>query len=175
MAVTTSTRAVLLPGQNWTDLDVCLPECHRGSEFLVQAVHVGPEIMIGATGHDVVQLPPWGISIPVYQQHQGAAVQVAFTALSPGPHHLSATLPAGQSTSPGGRNLRMRIMLLGGIAAPRRFEFNVHITGTCEAPFVCPGADPGPRRTKTPPQRTAKRTPSGRSRPGGAAKGAPRA
>jgi hypothetical protein len=51
----------------YVDVDVCLPRCPRGEEFLVQSVHVGPEIVIGATSLTAQYLPQWCVSLPIYQ------------------------------------------------------------------------------------------------------------
>jgi hypothetical protein len=137
MSMTTSARAVILPGQTFVNVDICLPECQKG-EFMVQGVHVGPEVAIGNTAADVVHLPRWAVTVPVYQSHAGGAVQVALTAQSPGAEHVSATLPAGQGTSGAGiHSIPVTITLLGGVAATHRFEFNVHVTGVCGVPFIC--------------------------------------
>lgn len=137
MSITTSARAVILPGQTSVNVDICLPECRRG-EFLVQGVHVGPEVEIGNTSIDVIHLPKWAVTVPAYQLHPGSALKVALTALSQGAEHVSATLPAGQSTSGAGLfSIPVTITLLGGVKATHRFEFNVHVTGVCGVPFTC--------------------------------------
>ena len=51
MSITTSARAVILPGQTSVNVDICLPQCGRG-EFMVQGIHVGPEVEIGNTAAD---------------------------------------------------------------------------------------------------------------------------
>ncbi|RKH65876.1 hypothetical protein D7V93_05280 [Corallococcus llansteffanensis] len=131
---------MILVGQTSVEVELCLPDCARRTEFLVQGVHVGPEIVIGGTSIDVVNLPRWGVSVPVYELHPSAALQVALTALGQGAEHISATIPAGQSIGPisGAATLPVHITLLGGTPATHRFEFNVHVTGVCGTPFVCP-------------------------------------
>jgi hypothetical protein len=106
---------------------------------LVQGVHVGPEIIIGATSISVINLPKWAVSVPVYQLFPSAQIEVALTALSQGAEQVSATLPAGQSIGPlaGSASIPVRISLLGGVTATHRFEFNVHLTGTCGVAFTC--------------------------------------
>lgn len=142
-SVTTSARGVILVGQSFVDVDICLPKCARNQVFLVQGVHVGPEVTIGATSIDVVNLPKWAVSVPVYQQFPSAQIQVALTALAQGAEHVWATLPAGQGIGPiaGSASLPVRITLLGGVKATHRFEFNVHVTGVCGAPFTCHQTD----------------------------------
>lgn len=56
-SVTISGRGVILVGQSFVDVSICLPKCPRKKSFLVQGVHVGSEVIIGATGTDVVNLP----------------------------------------------------------------------------------------------------------------------
>lgn len=138
-SITTSARGVILTGQQYVDVDFCLPTCAKGEEFLVQGVHVGPEIEVGATSLTVQYLPLWGISVPVYQHSaSGAAtLKVALTAISPGPRHVWASIPAGQAWALPGK-LPVRISLLSGGPAQHRFEFNIHITGVCGEPFACP-------------------------------------
>lgn len=138
-SVTISARGVILLGQSFVDVDICLPKCPRRREFLVQGVHVGPEVIIGATARDVIQLPKWAVSVPVYQLFSGAQIQVALTALAKGAEHISAMLPAGQSIGPiaGAASIPVRITLLGGVTATHRFEFNVHLTGVCGVSFTC--------------------------------------
>ena len=111
----------------------------RRREFLVQGVHVVPEVLIGATSSDVINLPKWAVSVPVYQLFPGAQIQVALTALAQGAEHVSAMLPAGQSIGPiaGSGYIPVRITLLGGVTATHRFEFNVHLTGVCGVAFTC--------------------------------------
>src|ERR1700682_1511461 len=139
-SVTISARGVILTGQTSVDVNICLPICPSKLEFLVQSVHVGPEVIIGATSIDVINLPRWAVSVPVYQlfSNPGAAVQVALTALAQGAEHITATIPAGQTVKPAGLySVPITITLLGGDPATRRFEFNVHLTGICRKPFVC--------------------------------------
>src|SRR5262249_7614856 len=64
---TISGRGVILAGQWFTDVTLPIPHCDAPDEFLVTGVYVGPEIVIGSTAADVVQLPRWGVSVPVYQ------------------------------------------------------------------------------------------------------------
>ena len=146
--ITTSARGVILAGQTYTDVELCVPMCAKGEEFLVQGVHVGPEIEIGATSLTVQYLPKWGISVPVYQRYSTvASQQVALTAIAPGAQHVSASIPAGQSWAMPGP-LRVRIQLLSGGPAQHRFEFNIHITGVCGEPFRCATAPKARRRSK---------------------------
>src|SRR5438034_11121103 len=83
-SVTISGRGVILAGQTFVDVNICLPTCPAKSEFLVQSIHVGPEVIIGATSIEVINLPRWAVSVPVYQlfSDPGAAVEVALTALA---------------------------------------------------------------------------------------------
>ena len=120
------------------------PPAPRKSEFLVQSIHVGPEVIIGATSIDVINLPRWAVSVPVYQLYPSAALQVALTALAQGAEHITVTIPAGQSVRPiaGAGFIPVRITLLGGAPATHRFEFNVHLTGICGRPFVCSQKNP---------------------------------
>lgn len=151
-SITTSARGVILQGQTYVDVNVCLPACRSEEEFLVQGVHVGPEIVIGATSLTAQYLPLWGVSVPVYQRYAGASVQVALTAISPGPQHVWATIPAGQSTGPLSGLLPVRVTLLSGGPATHRFEFNIHVTGICGTAFVC-----SQRRTLQRPSRAKRR------------------
>ena len=146
--ITTSARGVILPGQSYVDVELCVPTCPRGEDFLVQGVHVGPEIEIGATSLTVQHLPRWGISVPVYQRYSTAANQkVALTAIAAGAQHVSASIPAGQSWAfPG--SLIVRIQLLSGGPAQHRFEFNLHITGACGEPFRCANRTKARKRSK---------------------------
>lgn len=136
-SITTSARGVILTGQNYVDVELCLPRCPKGEEFLVQGVHVGPEIETGATSQTVQYLQLWGVSVPVYQRYaNGGSLKVSLTAISAGPQHVWASIPAGQSWPfPG--PLPVRIFLLSGGPAQHRFEFNIHITGIYGEPFVC--------------------------------------
>jgi hypothetical protein len=145
--ITTSARGVILAGQSFVDVNICLPKCPRRTEFLVQSVHVGPEVIIGATAVDIVNLRNWAISVPVYQRVPGAEIQVALTALGQGAEHISASLPAGQSVGPlaGSAFIPVRIVILGGAVASHRFEFNIHLTGVCGNAFTCPQAAPKKR------------------------------
>jgi hypothetical protein len=86
---------------------------------------------------DVVNLPNWAASVPVFQRFTSGSTQVAFTVLGQGPEHVSATLPAGQSIG-GFEPLIVRISLLGGTPASHRFEFNVHVTGSCGTASIMP-------------------------------------
>ncbi|MEA3357268.1 MAG: hypothetical protein U9Q67_02440 [Patescibacteria group bacterium] len=132
---TTSARGVILTGKSFTDLDFSLPACPSGKEPLVLGVHVGPEVNVGATSQDVVNLPHWAVSVPVYQRFSSGSIKVSLTALALGPEHISISLPAGQTViSP--NQLKARISLLGGVTASHRFEFNVHISGTCGTAFI---------------------------------------
>lgn len=96
-SITTSARGVILTGQNYVDVELCFPRCPRGEEFLVQGVHVGPEIETGSTSLTVQYLHLWGISVPVYQRYAiGGSLKVALTAVSAGPQHVWVSIPAGQ-------------------------------------------------------------------------------
>jgi len=138
--ITISGRGVLLIGQHATDVQLRIPGCPANTEFLVLGLDVGPEVNIGATMIDVVNLGQWAASVPVYQRGRTGAVQVALTALGQGPEHVSTTLPSGQSINRG-TTIPVTIRLLGGpplVTASRRFEFNVHVTGACGHAFVSP-------------------------------------
>ncbi|MDX2193025.1 MAG: hypothetical protein NW201_06705 [Gemmatimonadales bacterium] len=147
-SVTLSARGVILSGQSFVDVNVCLPKCPRKAQFLVQGVHVGPEVEVGATSIDVVRLPRWAVSVSVYQLSPAVAIRVPLTALAQGAEHISATIPAGQTIGPlaGSPFIPVRITLLGGVAATHRFEFNVHITGTCGDPYICTARSPSTGR-----------------------------
>jgi hypothetical protein len=135
-SVVSSARGVILPGHKSVDVDICMGTCADGLGFLVQGIHVGPELIIGSTGIDVLQLPPWGVSVPVFQDYSATSVQVALTGIAAGPSHVSLAIGPGQKVlSPG--PLKVTILLLGGVAAVRRFEFNIHVWGYCGKPFVC--------------------------------------
>lgn len=148
-SVTISARGVILVGQSFVDINICLPKCPR-KMFLVQGIHVGPEVVIGATSIDIIKLPKWAVSVPVYQLFPSAQIQVALTALSQGAEHVSATLPAGQSIGPsaGSASIPVRITLLGGVTATHRFEFNVHLTGVCGVAFTCQQTN-GEKKTRS--------------------------
>ncbi len=138
--MTVSGRAVILPGQQYTDVLLPVPPCTLPEEFLVQGVHAGPELVIGNTQSSVARLPLWGISVPVYQRTQTGSRLVALTAVANGPQALSAEIPAGQyMLGPNISALAIRISILGGTVAQDRFEFNVHVTGTCGVGYVSPG------------------------------------
>ena len=129
---TLSGRGVILVGAKSAHVSLDVPACAKKKEqFLVLGVHVGPEVIIGATSIDVANLPRWAASVPVYQQYSTVAqIQVALNVLGNGAEHVSATLPGGQGV--GTLNpLLVQITLLGGAAASHRFEFNVHVTGAC--------------------------------------------
>ena len=136
-SITTSARAVILQGEGYTTAEAAIPACPAGNKFLVNGLHVGPEILIGATSIDVTQLPKWGASLWIYQKASWGAFAVPLNLLGDGPQHLSVTLPSGQS-SEFTTTLTTYIVLLGGVTAPKRFEFNVHITGYCGAQFIKP-------------------------------------
>jgi hypothetical protein len=137
--MTVSGRAVILPGQQYTDLLLPVPTCTLPEEFLVQGVHAGPELVIGNTQASVARLPLWGISVPVYQREHNGSRLVALTAVAKGPEALSAEIPAGQyMLGPRVSALAIRISILGGTVAKDRFEFNVHVTGTCGLGYVAP-------------------------------------
>ena len=136
---TLSGRGVILVGGSFADVSLDAPACpENAKEFLVLGMHVNPEVVIGATSTDVVNLPKWAASVPVFQRFtNGSQVQVALTVLANGPEHISATLPAGQSIG-GFDPLVVRITVLGGTPASHRFEFNVHVTGACGAASIMP-------------------------------------
>jgi hypothetical protein len=118
-------------------VELSVPTCEQSNEFLVQAVYVGPEVESGATSIEVVNLPKWAVSVPVYQQYNtGVQIKVSLTALGDGPEHVSAKLPAGQSILSNSSNLIVRIILLGGSPASHRFEFKVHVTGFHGKAFI---------------------------------------
>ena len=118
-SVTTSARGVIFVGQTFVEVNICLPSCSSRLEFLVQSIHVGPEVIIGATSIDVINLPRWAVSVPVYQLYPGAEEQVALTALAQGAEHITASIPAGQTVGPiaGSGSIPVRITLLGGAPA----------------------------------------------------------
>jgi len=127
--MTISARGVILTGESFVDIKMSPPECPPGTELLIFGIHVGPEVEIGSTSIDVIHLPTWAVSVPLYQLSTSGAVKVAFTALAQGAQHISASLPAGQTNRPvSGIPLSVRIALLGGVKASHRFEFNVHLT-----------------------------------------------
>lgn len=132
--VTTSTRGVISAGEVFTNVPLVAPNCSPGTTFLVTDVYAGPEVLIGATSINVVQLNHWAISVPVYQFSGGGAVQVALTALGNGPQAISASIPGGQQTF--GSPILATVLILGGGGAPQRFEFNVHLTGFCGVGFT---------------------------------------
>ena len=132
--VTTSGRAVILAGQFSTFFFLAAPACPAGTTFLVTDVQAGPEVSIGATQFTVVQLEHWAVSAAVYQFSGGGATHVALTALGNGPEAISASIPAGQQLL--GSAVPITISILGGGAAPARFEFNVHVTGFCGVGFT---------------------------------------
>lgn len=139
--ITTSGRGVILPGEHQTVVQLKLPPCAPGKKFLVQGVLVCPEVEIGATMKDIVNLVPWAAQVPVYQEEAGGSTQVGLTVLGQGPRHLTASLPGGQPViSP--EVLPVTIKILGTGAGPggvatasHRFEFNVHVWGYCGVPF----------------------------------------
>ena len=134
--ITTSGRGVILAGTSFVDVDLPLPNC-GSDEFLVHGVQVGPEVNVGATQSSVVNLPRWAVSVPVYQRHTGGSAKVSFNVLGEGPVHLSASLPAGQAIPhPNPSTLPVRISILGGATATHRFEFNIHVAGSCGRAFV---------------------------------------
>ncbi len=132
--MTTSKRGVILAGETFTQVSLEVPTCPEGTNFLVTDVYVGPEVIIGATSTNVVQLENWAISVPVYQYFAFGANQVALTALGNGPQAVSASIPAGQRIL--GSPISAAIIILGGGTAPARFEFNVHLTGFCGIGFT---------------------------------------
>jgi hypothetical protein len=128
-------RGVILAGETLTNVPLVVPTCPEGTNFLVTDVYVGPEVLVGATSINVVQLQNWAISVPVYQYSDGGALQVALTALGNGPQAISASIPAGQRIL-GSSSVSAYIIILGGGTAPARFEFNVHLTGFCGSGFT---------------------------------------
>lgn len=132
--VTTSARVVLLAGDVIQNVSIPTPACPAGTDFLVTGVHAGPEVLIGATSINVVQLQHWAVSVPVFQFHGGGAFQAALTALGNGPEAISASIPAGQRIF--GSNVIVSVLILGGGGATQRFEFNVHLTGFCGVGFT---------------------------------------
>ncbi len=68
---TTSGRGVILAGQTFTNVSLPVPTCPAGTDFLVTDAYVGPEILIGATSIDVVQLADWGFS-QALRRHKGS-------------------------------------------------------------------------------------------------------
>jgi hypothetical protein len=69
--LTTSARGVILQGQLSTVVNLTVPGCSRGEDFLVKGVHVGPEVSVGNTNVEVVQLPRWAVEVPLYQTAAG--------------------------------------------------------------------------------------------------------
>jgi len=136
-STTTSARGVILSGQSYVIIEFPKPDCNASERFLVQGIQVSPEVGIGSTGTDVVHLPAWAVSVPVYQRHSSSEIGVPLNAFGEGAQHVSASLPAGQATLPA-NEIMVRVKLLGGRTASRRFEFNIHITGKCGEPFVAP-------------------------------------
>ena len=136
--VTLSGRGVILSGGSFVDLNLSVPACAAPKEFLVLGVYVAPEVVVGATSIDVVNLQRWAVSVPVYQRFTGATIQVPLTVVGQGPEHLAATLPAGQSIAGTAGSVFVRVTLLGGTPASHRFEFNVHVTGACGVASIMP-------------------------------------
>jgi hypothetical protein len=135
-SIATSARAVILAGQSGTTAEAAVPACPGSTKFLVNGLRVAPEIILGVTGNDVTQLPHWGVSLWLWQKTSWGGFAVPLNLLGNGPQHLSVTLPAGQH--PESTTLTTYIVLLGGVTASRRFEFNVHITGYCGTQFIKP-------------------------------------
>jgi len=134
---TISGRAVILAGEQYTDLRLPVPPCNAPEEFLIQGVQAAPELLHGNTSITVANLPLWGISVPVSQRYQTATIKVDLTAVARGPKHISAELPAGQYIMGAKvKVLPIRLSLLGGAVAKDRFEFNVHVTGICGIGYV---------------------------------------
>ncbi|MFI5450021.1 MAG: hypothetical protein ACHQ03_09715 [Candidatus Bathyarchaeia archaeon] len=144
--MTTSLKGVIFQGQSFVDVPLAVPPCPAGKQFLVQGVHVGPEVVIGSTQITVVDLPKWAVSVPVYQTYPTGQEQVALVAIGNGAEHIWASIPAGQSILLVGDKIIVRIVLLGGTLGPpaklttasQRFEFNVHVWGCCGEPFISP-------------------------------------
>ena len=133
--VTTSTRLVILTGQASASARVPLPAC-PGDRFLVRELVAVPEVLTGRTGTDVVTLGYWAVSASVYQVYGGGAFQSALVAHGRGPAVAQAGLAGGQPAL--GSDAGVTVLLLGGVAAARRYEFNIHVSGACGEPFVRP-------------------------------------
>lgn len=129
--VTLSGRGVIMSGQQQTEIRLPVPICASGKEFLVTGLQAAPEVSIGATSMDVMNLKTWAVSVPVYQRVTNGSIQVPLTVIGQGPEHLSAALAAGQSLYGYGPPIVVTVSLLGGSPATHRFEFNVHVTGAC--------------------------------------------
>lgn len=130
---TFSQRAVILPGQSQANIEFNLPAGPRGEEWLVVHAHAAPEVMIGNTMNDIVNLGKWAVNIPVVQRYTAAGITVPFVLLSEGPRHVAAFLPAGQ---PPVQPFIVTVKLLPGVPASHRFEFNVHVTFARAKPFI---------------------------------------
>jgi hypothetical protein len=132
--ITLSGRGVILAGQQQTEIRMPVPTCASGKEFLVTGVQAAPEVAIGATSTEVTNLKLWAVSVPAYQRFSKGAQLVPLTLIGQGPEHLSATLAAGQSlysVYDGGPPIIVTVSILGSSSATHRFEFNVHVTGSC--------------------------------------------
>lgn len=128
--MTLSGRVVILSGGKSDTIEFEMPECPDNLEVLVLGVYVGPEVSVGNTNRDVLELPNWAVSVPLYQRYSGSGtthIKVPFTLLAKGPEHVSAMLPSGQGLGVLMGDLPVTITLLGGVSASRRFEFNVHL------------------------------------------------
>jgi hypothetical protein len=136
--ITTSKRAVLFPGDIRATMEFDRPSCPYPNGFLVTGIHAAPDFDVGNTNADVVKLGKWGVIVATYQVSNAgggtAAQKVSFNVIGNGPEHLNAVLPAGQVWSDPSP-LIAEVWLIG-YYAPARFEFSVHITGRCGAPFV---------------------------------------
>ena len=139
--LTTSARGVILQNQLSTVVNLPVPGCRAGEDFLVKGIHVGPEASVGNTNVDVVHLPRWAVEVPVYQGAAGGTTQllVPLVGIGQGAEHVNVALPAGQGLlSPQPAAVEVKISLLGGTPAQRRFEFNVHLWGECGKRWISP-------------------------------------
>jgi hypothetical protein len=155
---TISTRAVIKiealhgpvrRGGASTISEVCRPACEEGTQFLVQSVYAsGIKRNVVANGNsatapDVYPSPvtvPWAVSVPMRQEVSGApAIKVSLTAMSHGLEQAFASLPAGQRVdeTTSGR-IPVTINLLNDARNGDIFEFDIHLTGACGRPTVCP-------------------------------------
>jgi hypothetical protein len=133
--VTTSTRLVVLAGQFYASARVPVPAC-PGARFLVRELVATPEVLGGRTGTDVVTLGYWAVSAAVYQVFSNGAVVSALVAHGRGPAVAQVGIAGGQPTL--GSDAGVTAILLGGVTATRRYEFNIHLSGVCGEPFTRP-------------------------------------
>jgi hypothetical protein len=132
--LTTSARVVMLPGESHLSFSLAAPACPDGTTFLVTDVQAGPGFLFGNTRNDVVQLPHWAVGVAVYQFSDGGAIYTGLHAMGNGPEAISASIPAGQRLL--SSSVPVNLSLLGGVSAPVRFEFEVHVTGFCGVGFT---------------------------------------